>query len=215
MDSILGNRVSIDLRLLFQRSCSRLTQFSLEVPPCFCLRNGMRNILLSFLSAIVLFTALNLQAGLSDVQITVSKSADEGDKVAGDVRGTAKEGVEVSYDITLVDTAFVDLSDLTADYIIFVERQKLGTKKDQDVVKRVKGTKSIPVLSKKEPQVLTTEKIRLEKSHVVGNLIYSDGARIKAEDNIKGVWIRVSQGGKVVAEYINPSTVRNRGWDEK
>ena len=175
----------------------------------------MRNILFSSLSAIVLFAASNLQAGLSDVQITVTKSADEGDKVAGDVRGTAKEGVEVSYDIKLVDTAFVDLSDLTADYIIFVERQRLGTKKDQDVVKRVKGTKSIPVLSKKEPQVLTTEKIQLEKSHVVGNLIYSDGARIKAEDNIKGVWIRVSQGGKVVAEYINPSTAKNRGWDEK
>ena len=175
----------------------------------------MPKILFTVLAVGSLFLASHLQAGLTDVQITVTKSADKADKVVEGEGGSSKLASEVSHDIKLADTAFADLSDLTVDYIIFVERQKIGTKKEQDVVKRIKGTKAIPALTKKEPQTISTEKILLSTESLVGNYIYSNGARIKVMDNIKGVWVRVSQGGKVIAEYLNPSTVRNRGWDEK
>ena len=175
----------------------------------------MRRILFTFFIAVSFGLSPSLQAGLTDVQITVTKSADKADQVLGGRGGSSKVSDEVSYEIKVADTAFSDLSDLTVDYLIFVERQKIGTKKEQDVVKRIKGTKTIPVLTKKEPQTISTEKILLSKESLVGNYIYSNGARIKVADNIKGVWVRVSQGGKVLAEYTNPSTVRNRGWDEK
>lgn len=155
-------------------------------------------------------------AALGTVQITVEKTVDKGEKPRAEGQGSdAKLVSKVNYDIKLVNGTFADLSGLTLNYVIFVEHQKLGKKKDEDVVARVTGSQAIPSLRNKSPQIVTTKDIELIKSNLVGSYYFPNGGRIKVADSVKGVWVRVSQDGKIVGEYTNPSTVTTRGWDAK
>ena len=151
------------------------------------------------------------------VQISAQKKHAEA--VRGLVAGSgpeAKGSDKVIYDFKLQNQTLADLSQLTVDYVVFVERQKLGTKLGQeDHVDRISGSKSIDVLTNSAPQTISTEEIPLNKQSLTGGYIYANGGRIKAEDTVVGVWVRVSQNGAVIGEYTNPSTVTKRGWDKK
>lgn len=148
------------------------------------------------------------------VQITTQKK--RGDDTKGKVgregsqaRATEKQ----SYAITLQNRTQADLANLTVDYIIFVERQRLGQKRGDEVVQRVKGTLKVETLGR-TPQIVTTDEVVLNAENLVGNYIYTNGGRIKAEDSFQGVWVRVSQDGKLIGEYAVPSTMTSRGWDK-
>ena len=55
----------------------------------------------------------------------------------------------------------------------------------------------------------------LNKQALVGDTYYLNGGQRKVEDNVLGVWVKVINEGKVIAEYTNPTTVTKRGWDKK
>jgi hypothetical protein len=147
------------------------------------------------------------------VQISVQKKKGEEKATPGEEGGTARAADKQSYTITLQNRTSADLAELTVDYVMFVERQKLGEKKGSEMVERVPGTAKLGALSKK-PETVTTGEVTLKASNVVGNYIYSNGGRIKAEDSLIGIWVRVSQGGTIIGEYALPSTLINRGWDK-
>ncbi len=176
----------------------------------------MNKTLLGLLLVLGLMANAPFAAALGTVQITVKKTADKGEKPRGEEEGSEARLVDqVSYDITLVNGTFADLTGLTVDYLIFVEHQKLGKKKDEDVVVRVTGSETIPMLTNKAPQNVKTKIVKLTKANLVGYYYFPNGGRIKVADSIKGVWVRISQGGKIIGEYTNPSTVTARGWDAK
>ncbi|MEP6667888.1 MAG: hypothetical protein ABJF10_01975 [Chthoniobacter sp.] len=102
------------------------------------------------------------------------------------------------------------------NYLLFVERPKLGSRLDQpSAVDRVTGTQNIDTLTNRAPQTVTTSDVVLHKDTMGGGWTYNNGGRLRAEDTVVGVWVRVSQGGQVIAEYANPPTVTKRGWDTK
>jgi len=131
--------------------------------------------------------------------------------------GDGKRGLDKTaavYELKLQNQTLADLTQLTVNYILFVERQKLGARLDQpSPVDRITGTQNIEVLSKSAPQSVTTSEITLNKSNLGGGWTYNNGGRLRAEDSVVGVWVRVLQGGEVIAEYANPPTVTKRGWD--
>jgi hypothetical protein len=174
----------------------------------------MKKFLAAF--SIVLISLSFLQAAPNGVQITVTKQVDKGERPRPEGEGSEARLVStLKYDIKVASAGFADLADLKVDYIIFVERQQLGKKKDVDVTVRMKGSDTIPALTKKEPKTVTSIPVELSKSNLVGNYTFVNGGRIKVEDSVKGVWVRVTQGDKLVGEYANPSTITSRGWDEK
>jgi hypothetical protein len=59
---------------------------------------------------------------------------------------------------------------------------------------------------------ITSNEVELMKESLVGYFYYTNGGRRKVEDNIAGVWVKVMHEGKLVAEYINPSTAAKHGW---
>src|SRR6202012_1346265 len=88
----------------------------------------------------------------------------------------------VIYTLTLQNQTLSDLSKLTVDYIIFIERPKLGQKFDQpSQVDRVSGTQAIDLLTNRAPQSVTTSEIKLGKSSLVGGWSYDNGGRIRGE----------------------------------
>lgn len=151
------------------------------------------------------------------VGVTVERKKNEtvrgGPAGGGDLSKGAEKCV---FNIKVQSKSFGDLPKLSAEYLIFVERQKIGEKKGTENVERVTGSKTIEALTKKVPtQVVTTDEIELRKQNLVGGWTYANGGRIKAEDNVMGVWVKVMYDGKLVAEYANPSTITKRGWEQK
>ena len=100
--------------------------------------------------------------------------------------------------------------------MIFVERHKLAEKVGQEPhVDRITGSKAIDLLTNREPQTVLTDELELNKGSLGGGWTYVGGGKLKVEDNVLGVWVRVSQNGELVGEYINPPTIAKRGWDQK
>jgi len=142
--------------------------------------------------------------------VTTTKVSAGGDGVKGADKTT------VVYELKLQNQTLADLSQLTVNYILFVERQKLGARLDQpSAIDRVTGTQNIDTLSNRAPQNVTTSEVTLKKETMGGGWTYNNGGRLRAEDNVVGVWVRVLQGGQVIGEYANPATVTKRGWDAK
>ena len=178
----------------------------------------MKKVPIGVLVACFVTLALNaVAAPPPKVQLTAEKKRVDTVKAKAGGEGSEAKGVEkVSYAITLKDISFGDLPALTVDYLLFVERPKLGEKKTEaPFVERIAGSKTVDALTRQTPQVVTTDEISLKTENLVGNYIYSNGGRVRAEDSVVGVWVRVSQDGQVVGEYAMPSTVIKRGWDKK
>ena len=112
--------------------------------------------------------------------------------------------------------SFVDVPALDIQYVIFIERQKLGETKDKDTIERISGSgKTEPLNVNTKSNSVNTSEFELVKQSLVGNYYYTNGGRRKVEDNVEGVWVKVLHEGKVIAEYANPTTITKRGWEKK
>jgi hypothetical protein len=132
---------------------------------------------------------------------------------AGD---TSKSSEKYVYEMKVQNRSFGDVPALDVQYLIFVERQKLGERKEKDTIDRITGSAKVEPLSRNTMvRTVSTSEIVLAKQSLGGGMYYVNGGRQKVEDNIVGVWVRVLNEGKVIAEYTNPSTVTKRGWDKK
>jgi hypothetical protein len=120
------------------------------------------------------------------------------------------------YEVKVQNQTFGDVPALDVRYLIFVERQKLGSRKESDTVDRITGSAKVEPLNRKTMAgTVSTSEFVLTKHTIAGDFYYANGGRQKVADNVLGVWVKVFNEGKLVAEYTNPSTVTKRGWDNK
>jgi hypothetical protein len=130
--------------------------------------------------------------------------------------GERKSSEKCAYTIKVQNHLLTEAPPLELKYIIFVERQKLGQKKETDTSERIEGSAKTETLVRSATSApISTSEFELWKRNIVGNYYFVNGGRQKVEDNIEGVWIRATLNGKVVAEYANPSTITKRGWENK
>ena len=145
-------------------------------------------------------------AGSNDVEIhstpkrldqTVAKASDGGANLTRE---------HWAYEITVENKTFHELSGLQAKYVILYTHEQLGVKASA-TPKRANGTFEIDQLKPHEKKTFTTKPVELEKSNLVGNWIYSSGAKPGAQDALVGVALHLEQGGQQFAEFANPSTL--------
>ena len=192
--------------------------YDLPVSPKFVLIPPMK--MFSGWMAAALFGVCLVQAHAIDkVMISSFKRPGDVTKVNG---GNAYNGVAakneetVHYELRLQNQTIGDLSGLKVDYIIFVQRQKLGERMtDPPKIERIAGSQPVDVLNNRDPKSVMTTAFALHKQTLGGGWSYTNGGRVRAEDSVGGVWVRISQGDQMIAEYINPSSVKSRGWDGK
>lgn len=154
---------------------------------------------------------LKIDVGVDRKRLTVAK-----DNNAGNRGEDEKVTEKYNYAITVQSREFAEVPPLDVQYLIFVERQKLGSQKDDNPVERITGSAKTGELSRKQPTQTVTSS-ELEISRQIQNSRwngYVNGGRRKVEDSILGVWVKVLKDGQLVAEYTNPSTVKKRGWDK-
>jgi hypothetical protein len=172
------------------------------------------------LAAIALLGVFLSEAEAID-KITITSFKRPGD-VKNVERGNADNGVPmknddtVHYELRLQNQTTGDLAKLNVEYVVFVQRQKLGERPtDPPHIDRFTGSQAIDALNNRQPQSVMTTDFTLHKGSLGGGYTYNNGGRLKAEDTVVGVWVRVSQEGQLIAEYANPSSVKSRGWDKK
>lgn len=121
-----------------------------------------------------------------------------------------------TYAIRVQSREFVEVPPLEVQYLVFVERQKLGSQRNDNPVERITGSVKTGELNRKQPtQILPSSEFELSRqiqnSKWAG---YTNGGRRKVEDSVLGVWVKVLKDGQVIAEYANPPTIKKRGWDK-
>jgi len=145
-------------------------------------------------------------AGNLDVEIhCFPKQIDQSVKKASD--GGANETEEHwVYDVTIENRMFKELTNLDFKYVIFFKQEQLGVKAPA-TPRQQSGSFNIDSLKPHEKKSFSTNPVELNKSNLVGNWIYSSGAKPNAQDTLVGLAVRVYQGGQQFAEFANPSTL--------
>lgn len=145
-------------------------------------------------------------AGNGDVEIhSIPKRLDQTVAKASD-GGANLTREHWAYEITVENKTFHDLSGLQAKYVILYTHEQLGVKAGA-TPKRANGTFEIDQLKPHEKKTFTTKPVELEKSNLVGNWIYTSGAKPGAKDALVGVALQLEQGAQPFAEFANPSTL--------
>lgn len=171
----------------------------------------MKNRFLVMIAAL-LMTMPILSAQLSDVEISAKRTTLDQSKARGNNTTTTTK--EIAYELQIKNKTFHDIPALEIKYLVFYSDAQAGSKED-GVLKSVQGTESVTGLSAHDNITLQTKPISLSSEQLDGNWYYGSGASNRARDAVKGVWIRAYAEGKMVAEYMNPSTLdKKNDWKD-
>lgn len=116
-----------------------------------------------------------------------------------------------NYEVTVENTSFQPMAATEVRYMIFYKTEELGSKEPAKQ-EHQSGAFSVDALAPHAKKVFTTNTVELRKSHLTGQWYFSGGERIKAEDTLTGIWVRVYQNGQVAGEYANPSLLTKEQW---
>jgi hypothetical protein len=156
----------------------------------------------------LMFAEPNVRAG--DIEISWKRKtldATTGKLAAGEV---AKSTEDCVYTLTLTNKSFKDAPAMEIRYIIFVERQRAGEKIGNEHVERITGTKQVEGIKSHQKFAVDTDKFTLNQQQLSAGWYFANGGKRGARDSVKGVWVRVYQGDEVIAEYVNPSSIKLR-----
>ena len=154
-----------------------------------------------------------LQAG--DIKITAARKRVDASQAKMESEYTNSSEEKWRYEAQLVNGGFKPAPPLKARYIIFVQRQELGGKPGTETVEKLKGEAEVAALASHANGSFATNEVLLHHGSLVGERHYPNGGRIKAQDVILGIWIKLFDGTTEVGEYVNPHTltVKNK-WEE-
>jgi hypothetical protein len=120
----------------------RLLPLFLQKDETRAFNSNRKLILSSAVIALLAFFDLNALAAADKVQITTEKKqVEEGEGKNPGPGRQAKSSASEKYELKIQNASFSDLANLTVDYIVFVERQKLGQKQGSETTERKTGSK--------------------------------------------------------------------------
>jgi hypothetical protein len=129
-------------------------------------------------------------------------------------RGTGEGGVAVTkeswgYVVTLENKTFKDMEGLEVKYIIFFRQETLGSKAAARLGRK-SGSNTIDSIKAHDKTTFDTENVELKQTRLIGNYIFMNGAKPNAEGRLAGLWVRVYQQGKLLAELCRPPQLSSK-----
>jgi hypothetical protein len=118
------------------------------------------------------------------------------------------------YVVTLENNdAFTALQNLEIQYIIFYKQEELGSLAGPRLGRQA-GSAKIDIIKGNDKAEFHTVSVQLEKASLQG-AYYLNGAKEDANANLVGLWIRIYQNGKLIAEMSRPSNLPSKEkWEE-
>lgn len=166
-----------------------------------------------FLSMVILAVAApTLSAQLYDVKISPQRETlDNSKERSGIITTTTKE---VAYNLEVQSTTFKELTDVQIKYMIFYSDPTFESK-DKARLAAITGAEVIAKLPGRGKVEIQTKPVSLASEALDAGWSSLDSGKSTARDEVKGLWIRAYAGGKMVGEYMNPSTLSKKNdWKE-
>lgn len=171
----------------------------------------MKALILALVLSLPLGGLLPSNAETSGIEIQWNKKIVGTDtKKTGRAAELATVAEDCAYTITVANNSFKDAPTMAVKYVVFVERQRPGEQKGAEHVERVTGSKPVAAIKSHQKATVDTDTFTMKHAQLASGWSYKNGGKAVAKDSIKGVWVRVYEGTNVVAEYVNPSTIRAR-----
>jgi len=114
------------------------------------------------------------------------------------------------YDVTIENRSFSEARALEIEYRVFVfdDRGRSGDRRQP--MRKSMGSTTIESIPRSGKASFQTEPQRIVKTQLQPDWNYLDGRDPRSADRLKGLWIQVKQNGQLVAEYINPTTLKDK-----
>jgi len=158
---------------------------------------------------LVILLALPLMAAAADYEITVERKKDAGGGLQGGTRLTSTQnwtGV-----IKIKNRTFKPSPELQVRYIIFVKRQQLGQATDLELTDKIKGSTKADSIKPGAVVTVMTSDVPLHKGQMAPGWRTREGGRQASQDSVHGIWVQLyDPEGNVVADYANPSTLKQK-----
>lgn len=151
-----------------------------------------------------------LESGILDVRFSQKR----GNKKKSSSGGIIREDYKTHYVINITNEAHDDLSDIRVEYLILKFEDALSAqKRSQGEIKRLRGSASLSkILARKEAQV-STEDFPMLNTKLAPGFIWANGGKKTSKDVLKGIWIKVYVGDKLVQEISKPENMmRKEQW---
>ncbi len=145
----------------------------------------------------------------------VAKRIDQNTSKSGTSQNTIITDTEDwQYVVTLANNTFKDMANLEVRYVIFSKRQEIGTVAGVRV-ERQTGTAKIDNLKGHDKAKFDTVAVKLQKASLPVGSYYNNGGRTTGTANLAGLWIRIYQDGKLIAEMSRPPELATKEkWGE-
>lgn len=116
------------------------------------------------------------------------------------------------YRVTLRNRSKARLDDLTIDYRVFFIDDMPDADADNLPRQRVSGQARVAALPAGANTEIETSAVALQMTQRRSGR-RSSGAKARIEDELAGIWVRVSRGGETLVEFANPTTLpRKEQW---
>ena len=128
--------------------------------------------------------------------------------------GTTENAITIDtedwqYVVTLTNNTFKDMTNIEVQYLIFSKREELGTVAGVRMGKQA-GTAKIDDLKAHDKVEFKTDPVKLEKASLKPGNYYPNGGRVSGEASLSGLWIRIYQDGKLIAEMSRPPELASK-----
>jgi hypothetical protein len=123
----------------------------------------------------------------------------------GDAGSPTAQKRDLVYTITVMNNSLKDMPAMEMKYMIFLEREKLGSK--DPGMQRIKGNSPVNALKSRQKQVIETQDFTLSAEKLAPGWYYPGGGKTNTRESVKGIWVRVYRDGELVNELISPSSL--------
>ena len=121
---------------------------------------------------------------------------------------------EVYQNIIVKNTAYQDIGNIRLEYFILkFEDQPSAKKRSEGATIRIKGEIPLGLLRQQSEGVFKTKKFKLLDTKLAPGYVWEGGGKKTSKDEIRGTWIRIYVGEKLVHESSKPENMmRNEIW---
>ena len=121
-----------------------------------------------------------------------------------------------AYHVTITNHAFKDLANVEVRYIFYSKTDVAGSASGQAKEAHKTGSKKIDNFKANANFEFDTAEAELTKSQLVGGYQWANGAKARARASLSGIWIRIYQDGKMLAEFSDPDGLKAKEkWTER